>query len=84
MLHPAKRQYATPFLSAICPSIAVGTIALNHLAQLVFLGKLATQNLKLVDEILGGFDDCVLWSKGTIGLNAKLDLGEERMGNCMV
>lgn len=79
---PSKRREKFLSLSPVvsplfrCSSLAAG---LGDLLQLHFLGKLAAEDLEVLDDIAAGVDDGLLGSDGAIGADAQLEAGEERV-----
>jgi hypothetical protein len=70
--------------SFYAPSCLLVEPTADQLAQLVFLGELFTQDLKLSDQRSTALNDGFLGGLLAIGLNSELDFCEERMGNLIV
>lgn len=51
----------------------------HHLAQLIFLGEFTGEGTQVLDQIVARRDDGVLGSDFTIGLDTKLELGDQRV-----
>jgi hypothetical protein len=69
------------------PILALETVGLvliagrNHLAQLIFTGKLASKLTVGLDELLADLEQSVLGCDGTVGLNANQDLRDVGMSD---
>lgn len=61
--------------------LAGSGIATNHLAQLIFLGKLSAQDIEIADQALAAVDQSLLRGDLAVGLNAELKGGKQRMRN---
>ena len=51
----------------------------HHLAQLIFLSEFTGEGTQVLDQIVACRDDGILWSDFTVGLNTKLELGDQRV-----
>lgn len=58
-----------------------GYVAANHLPQLIFLSKLPAQDLQVANQTLAAVDQSFLRGDLAVRLDAKLEGGEERVGN---
>jgi hypothetical protein len=61
--------------------LAGSGIATNHLAQLIFLGKLSAQDIEIADQALAAVDQSLLRGDLAVGLNAELKGGKQRVRN---
>jgi len=58
-----------------------GCSTTNHLPQLVFAGEVGLQDVEILDQVTAARQHGFLGSDLAIGLDAKFELGKERMGD---
>ncbi len=84
MLNPPDsihKRHDDRYAFNLSAAILCSTITTDHLAQLVLLGKFSAQNLKISNQRLAAVDQGLPGGQLAVGLDAKLELGEEGVRN---
>lgn len=71
-------------LEADLNSVGIATLLLvgaHHLAQLILFGEFAGENSQISDKLMAGSDDSILGGDFAVGLDAKDELGNQRVRN---